>query len=265
MGAVMRGGWLSGPEDLTPREPSKIGRALVSSLVLHGLLLVGLLFLMTYGGGPDLQATPKEPVSVVFRIEIGAGGGGGGAPEPAPRRVATVTAAAPAAVVPVAVPAPEPMPTLVAPVSGVSDLIQASGVSLLAPPGGGGGGRGRGAGTGEGPGIGPGRGGGTGGDVYGPGSGVSDPTLLHEQKPEYTAEAIRMKQQGIVRLDVTVRPDGTVDPQTIVVVKSLDARFGLDQRAIEAAKLFRFRPGILASTGAPVAVRVTIEMLFTIR
>jgi TonB family protein len=228
-------------------------------------MLAGVLFLMTYQGSPTVQATPKEPVSVIFRVEIGAGGGGGGAPQPAAPRVATARAATPTAVVPVAVPAPEPPPTLVAPVSSLSDLIQASGTTLMAPPGPGGGGRGPGIGPGDGPGIGPGRLGGTGGDIYGPGSGVSDPILLHEQKPEYTPDAIRMKLQGVVRLDVTVRADGTVDPQTIIVVKSLDARFGLDQKAVEAAKLFRFKPAILPRTGAPVAVRVTIEMLFTIR
>jgi hypothetical protein len=97
MGALMSG-WLGGSGSPNAPEPRKIGRALVSSLVLHGLMLLGVLFLVTYRGGPDLHATPKEPVSVVFRVEIGSGGGGGGAPKPAPRRLVEAPAARPAAI-----------------------------------------------------------------------------------------------------------------------------------------------------------------------
>ena len=46
------------------------------------------------------------------------------------------------------------------------------------------------------------------------------------------------------------------------VVRSLDPTFGLDQEAIKAARLFRFRPGV--RQGEPVAVLVTIELSFSL-
>ena len=41
------------------------------------------------------------------------------------------------------------------------------------------------------------------------------------------------------------------------------AAFGLDQEAIKAAKMWRFRPGM--RQGEPVPVIITIELTFTLR
>jgi protein TonB len=49
----------------------------------------------------------------------------------------------------------------------------------------------------------------------------------------------------------------------VSVVRSLDTTYGLDAEAVFAAKQWRFNPGM--KDGAPVAVRVTIEMTFTLR
>src|SRR6185436_9319083 len=122
-------------------------------------------------------------------------------------------------------------------------------------------GRGTGAGSGEGSGIGLGTGGGTGGGVYRPGSGVIDPRVLREGKPQYTADAMRAKVQGTVLLECVVLPDGSVG--RVDVVKSLDPTFGLDSEAVKAAKQWRFQPG--TRFGEPVAVLVTIELTFTLR
>jgi len=46
------------------------------------------------------------------------------------------------------------------------------------------------------------------------------------------------------------------------VVRSLDPTFGLDQEAIKAARLFRFKPGV--RMGEPVPVLVTIELSFSL-
>jgi TonB family protein len=54
--------------------------------------------------------------------------------------------------------------------------------------------------------------------------------------------------------------NGTVGDVT--VLRSLDTRFGLDPQAVSAAKQWLFNPGM--KDGMPVAVRVTIEMSFTL-
>ena len=54
--------------------------------------------------------------------------------------------------------------------------------------------------------IGPGEGGGFGGGVFRVGGGVTAPTLLYKDEPEYTEEARKAKFQGTVVLYVEVDP-----------------------------------------------------------
>jgi TonB family protein len=68
--------------------------------------------------------------------------------------------------------------------------------------------------------LGQGFGGGTGGDAYRPGAGISLPQLVRELKPDYTADAMRTKMQGVVLLECLVLPDGTVGD--LKIVQSLD-------------------------------------------
>jgi TonB family protein len=124
-----------------------------------------------------------------------------------------------------------------------------------------GGGNGSGIGKGSGSGLGEGSGGGTGGGVYDVGNGVSEPRLIREVKPNYTADAMRAKLQGVVELEAVVNPDGSVDH--VKVTRSLDSTFGLDQEAIKAVRQWRFAPGMLQ--GRPVPVRVSVELTFTLR
>ncbi len=81
--------------------------------------------------------------------------------------------------------------------------------------------------------------------------------------PKYTSEAMRAKIQGDVELEATVGVDGKLT--NIVITKSLDKVNGLDQIAIETAKTWLFKPGILKATGEKVPVRVTLQMSFTLR
>ncbi len=92
--------------------------------------------------------------------------------------------------------------------------------------------------------------------VFSVGNGVSAPVVIRKQEPEYTAAARAAGIQGTVVLAVVIRPDGTAD--TIRVVRSLDP--GLDAKAIECARSFRFRPA--QKDGQPVAVRATLEINF---
>ena len=118
-------------------------------------------------------------------------------------------------------------------------------------------------GDGDGPprGQGNGRPGGIGDGVRNVGPGVTTPIVIHQVKPQYTADAMRAKVQGSVWLEFIVLPDGTVG--NVRVSRSLDAMFGLDQEAIAAAKQWRFKPGM--ANANPVAVAITIELTFTLR
>jgi protein TonB len=91
-------------------------------------------------------------------------------------------------------------------------------------------------------------------------AGVAIPTVITEVKPSYTAEAIAARIQGRVLMSAVVLADGAVGD--VSVVTSLDTRFGLDAQAIAAAKRWVFSPG--TKDGRPVAVRVAIEMTFTL-
>ena len=91
--------------------------------------------------------------------------------------------------------------------------------------------------------------------------GVSPPTVIREVRPTYTSEAIANLIQGSVLLAAVVLSDGTVGEVT--VIRSLDTTFGLDAQAVLAAKQWLFNPGM--RDGVAVAVRVTIEMTFTLR
>jgi protein TonB len=124
-------------------------------------------------------------------------------------------------------------------------------------------GRGPGIGEGDGPGLGDGRVGGFGGDGFPPGGGVTPPRLIKEVKPNYTGDAMRAKLQGVVEMEALVLADGSVDPGGIRITRSLDAVLGLDQQAIIAVKQWRFRPGTYK--GQPVAMRVNVELTFTLR
>jgi TonB family protein len=111
----------------------------------------------------------------------------------------------------------------------------------------------RGLGVTRGPGIGEG--------PYGIGNGVTAPALIHRTQPQYTAEAMRAKLQGVAVLSGVVGVDGTL--HDVRVVRSLDGTFGLDQQAIACVRQWRFRPG--TRLGTPVAVSVTIEVGFNLR
>jgi TonB family protein len=125
--------------------------------------------------------------------------------------------------------------------------------------GGAGNGSGAGVGEGDGAGVGPGSGGGTGGGPYRPGSGIQPPTLLREVKADYTEEARRRNIEGEVVLEIVVRRDGSVSDMR--VVRGLGS--GLNDRATQAVRQWRFAPA--TRLGAPVDVLVEVAVEFKLR
>jgi TonB family protein len=91
--------------------------------------------------------------------------------------------------------------------------------------------------------------------------GVTRPQLVTEVRPQYSAEAMRRRLQGVVTIACVVETDGTVGAAR--VIQSLDKQFGLDDQALAAAKQWRFRPG--TKDGATVRVLVTLNLTFAIK
>jgi TonB family protein len=117
-------------------------------------------------------------------------------------------------------------------------------------------GSGGGLGMGHGIGAGPGSGGGYGGGLMSVGGGVSAPSLIHSVEPEFTQEARQAGYQGSVSIQLIVDAQG--NPQNVHVTRH--ANFGLDQKAVDAVRQYKFRPAMFQ--GHPVAVQIIIDVDF---
>jgi TonB family protein len=117
-------------------------------------------------------------------------------------------------------------------------------------------GNGGGVGPGNGRGLGPGEGMGTGGGVFRPGRGVTPPRPIYSPDPEFSEEARKAKYQGTCTLMIVVDTDGK--PTNLRVVSSLG--MGLDEKALETVKTWRFEPG--QKDGHPVKVEMAVEVDF---
>jgi protein TonB len=263
---------------------------LVLSSTLHvGLVALAALLttLTTAPTATTLIASHPGRMRLVYLAVPGPGGGGGGGGQlqtpPPPealreghRPISSPTPVRAPAIHPVA-PEPnrapldaEPLPIVVAPiVSAPADsrnrigiLEQASAEPDSHGPGRGGSagaGTGTGVGSGVGPGIGQGSGGGIGGGPYRAGSGIEPPRLLHEVKPDYTEDARRRGITGDVILEIIVQQDGSVGDVT--VLQGLG--WGLNDRAVEAVRQWRFTAA--RRQGSPVDVIVEVAVEFKIR
>jgi TonB family protein len=150
-------------------------------------------------------------------------------------------------------------PNVTFPVDRLGDPLSAALMPSNGPGSGGAIGNRHGTGVGDGDGLGVGRGSraGIGGGPYSPGmGGVSAPRAIYDPEPEYSDEARKAKFQGNVLLWVVVGTDGRA--RDIRVQRSLG--MGLDQKAIDTVKTWRFSPAM--KDGQPVAVQVNIEVNF---
>jgi protein TonB len=119
-------------------------------------------------------------------------------------------------------------------------------------------GNGTGIGSGTGGGLGPGEGGGTGGGAFRAGvNGVGVPICLYCPIPQYSDEARKAKYQGTVVLQVTITTDGRAINISVVKGPGL----GLEEKAIEAVKGWKFKPAV-GPNGRSVPTIVPIEVTF---
>jgi protein TonB len=220
----------------------------------------------------DSIVTDVSPYILPSSATRSGGGGGGGAADKlsaskgSPPKFANEQITPPAVVVRNDNPKLPVDPTVVGPPQLQLPQMAAMGDSLSVVPGppssgtgsgaGIGSGSGGGVGSGRGPGVGPGAGGGIGGGLYRVGGGVSAPRTLYAPDPEYSEEARRAKFQGSVLLALIVGPDG--NPRDLHIMRSLG--LGLDEKALDAVRTWRFEPA--RKDGVPVAVQISVEVNF---
>ena len=85
---------------------------------------------------------------------------------------------------------------------------------------------------------------------------VKPPKPIYEPNPDYSEPARAAKYQGTVVLGLIVGRDGT--PADVWVVRKLG--LGLDQKAVQAVRQWRFEPGL--KDGEPVSVFANVEVGF---
>jgi TonB family protein len=95
--------------------------------------------------------------------------------------------------------------------------------------------------------------------VYRAGNGVSQPKLLRHVDVEYSEAARKAKVEGVVVLQIVIDAKGDIVNPT--VIKRLG--FGLDEKAIEAVRKWKFDPG--RKDGKPVPVASTVEVNFRLQ
>jgi len=212
---------------------------------------------------PDItELTTPPPIA----LERKTAGGGGGSNNHAPVAKGQLPKFAPVQITPpkipveAKIPMPEPaieavtnlkmdnpnMPNLGRPTS------NSLGTSLGA-------GKGTGMGDGNGPGLGNGRGGNWGGgDVKNIGGGITEPVVISQVEPEFSEEARRAKYPGDVIVSLIVDANGM--PQNVHVLHGVG--MGLDEKAVEAVKQYRFKPA--RENGKPVAVYMNVDVGFHI-
>ena len=101
------------------------------------------------------------------------------------------------------------------------------------------------------------------------GDGVTAPKLVSAADPEFTAEARHKKLQGVVVVSLTVDTSG--NPQDARVTRSMaedvskkdkQIAVGLDEKAVEAVKQYKFQTGRFQ--GKPVPVEIEVRVNFRI-
>jgi protein TonB len=253
-----------------------------STVVNGGILAIVILMGIKAAMNPGPRPVPSTPVDLnQFNLiapasaESAHGGGGGGTnaltdpvtgrpprfeenpltPPQVPLLAQPLIAVQPAVSVPPNIRLPENQSMPILGVQSTTRIMMAS--NGQGGPAGIGTGKNDGVGPGNGKGDGPGSDRGINGGIYTPGiGGVSNPVPLFTPEAEFSDEARRAKFQGVCVISVIVDSRGY--PQDPRVLQPLG--MGLDEKALEAVRKYRFKPA--KKDGKPVPVRITVEVDF---
>ena len=264
----------AGPDAIWGHYNNYRSNGLAVSAVVHAVLIGLILLGATFHSQIAEKIQPHETVTLIApspdtytlapaKKEVGGGGGGGEharleAPKGRLPKMAITQITPPSIVVRNEKPKLAVEPTVVAPPqiqvaeNHMPTLGDPKSVLPSAPPSNGigsGGGIGSGSGSGVGVGHGPGVGQGTGG-------GISAPKPVSTPEAQYTEEARDAKTQGTCILWLIVDTEG--HPRDIRVVHGLG--HGLEAKAVEAVKQWRFAPAM--KDGKPVNVQISVEVGF---
>ncbi len=91
--------------------------------------------------------------------------------------------------------------------------------------------------------------------VYRIGKEVRRPVVIYMVNPEFTEKARKKKFSGDVHLSLVVGRDGL--PQNVRVEKGVG--LGLDEKAVEAVRQYRFKPAMKGDTPVPVMILVAVN------
>jgi protein TonB len=264
--------------DYQPQKASWMNSVLIHALVIAAMVLPYIIGRMM----TPVKAAPKYEITDIspYLAEIegpdkkmgGGGGGGDRSPTPASKgsvpKFARQQLAPPMAVLPNMEPKLPVQPNLLGPPElklpqMAMNMPWGDPQGVLGPasngPGFGGGigsGEGTGIGSGKGGGLGPGEGGGFGGGAYSVGGSMTAPIPIYKPEPPYSEEARKAKYQGTVVLWIVVDTVGNVTDARVVKPLGL----GLDEKALETVRTWKFKPAL--RNGSPVPVRVMVEVSF---
>lgn len=94
------------------------------------------------------------------------------------------------------------------------------------------------------------------GQVYEAGSDVTPPEPTYQPAPVYSREARKARVSGVATLAVIIDTQGNVADAKI----QKGVGYGLDEKAVETVKTWKFRPA--TRRGVPVKARVLVEVTF---
>ncbi len=264
-----------------PLAPTQDRQSSIISGVVHAVLLAGIIALSIWH---PKRAVVAEAPKQVFNISpfmpetpkgmqaMGGGGGGGDRdlvqaakgklppiaktqfvpPDEIIRNDHPKLTAAPTVVMPADVKIPNnTMPNIGDPLT----TVKGPASNGTGAAGGIGSGKSGGIGSGTGAGLGPGQGSGYGGGVMRVGNGVTPPVPIYTVDPDFSPEARRAHYAGTVAVQIIVDTNGL--PKDPRVVRALG--MGLDEKALDAVKQYRFKPAMYQGRAVPVAMVVDVD------
>jgi TonB family protein len=89
---------------------------------------------------------------------------------------------------------------------------------------------------------------------------LTAPAAIVKVDPKYAPEVVREKLEGLVILFAILRKDGTIDGESVRVIRKLDNR--LDLSAREALLSWKFKPSQKNGIAVDIQMEVSIPFYF---